>query len=965
MFKNLFKPKWQHTKPEVRLEAVRQLSDESSDQAQILEQVAASDEVPAIRLAAARRMNNVDRVVRLLQSEKDSDTRIKIQGHLMSLLGPDSAPSAVMKQWLADLSSDAVLQLLERTKSQDLGERMLAAIRDEQTLAVLAVQLPLAALRKAAAQRVDAPQLLEEILKGSRSKDKNVYRIVREKLDAIQVAQQAGADLDRAISELCSALEAHSRTTQDPYYAAKFEHLQKRWLPLAEQASADQRARYLAGVTACRAIMEDVAAEALAETTRLEQEASQAQHNDALAGELCNTLETALTGATAQPEAASHKVLAELLSINRKRWSDEFSEAQPSARLKKRFQEVCVRAENLAGALQSLNTQETAIRDAATALLERTEDHIHTLLEQKKQLDKAMQGLRWPTGLALPEVLQLQQRAAAHFDVVRDRLLMQEQQQQDALEKEITKLVKEIEKGNLKAAQQHLRDCNRRVRELPIKKAQALQHKVRELTARVNELRDWQGFATLPKKEALCEQMEALAGVEMDPQALAGRIKRLQDEWRTLGGGDGEQGQALWERFSKAADFAYEPCREYFEKLAAVRQVNLEARQLLCQQLDDYLHKTDWAVIDWRAAHEIFELAKEQWRTYSPVERKAGKDVQDRFNGLLQEMEQRFHAEFEKNTQARRALIGQAESLLHAENLQDAIEKAKHLQQEWKQIGMVGPRQDGKLWKQFRAACDGLFARRDQAREDAQAQRDRSVSEAGAICAALESLANAADARKDAQETAQTREQTDALEAQFEALGPLPREQAGELRRRFQNALEAIRRGLARQQQQGRRDRFSSLWVLAAWLDEQEGRRLTDAEFSVPSTLPEPGALPDMDALPNGAVNLAQQRLKALQQGDLQAIEPVLVKNAETLRQLCLRLELGAGLETPSEDRAYRMQFQINQFNKGERAPATHQEADEQLERLQLEWLAVGPVAVADRERYLRRFQDGLSQAYR
>ena len=71
---------------------------------------------------------------------------------------------------------------------------------------------------------------------------------------------------------------------------------------------------------------------------------------------------------------------------------------------------------------------------------------------------------------------------------------------------------------------------------------------------RLADLRDWQGFATVPKRQSLCESMEALAAAECtDAPARAEAVKALQEEWKALGRSDSPVEQRLWRRFRKAA----------------------------------------------------------------------------------------------------------------------------------------------------------------------------------------------------------------------------------------------------------------------------------------------------------------------------------------------------------------------------------------------------------------------------
>ena len=92
------------------------------------------------------------------------------------------------------------------------------------------------------------------------------------------------------------------------------------------------------------------------------------------------------------------------------------------------------------------------------------------------------------------------------------------------------------------------------------------------LDKKLEELKDWKSFSVAPKRVELMEEMESLVGATIEPVALADRIKSLQEEWRTLSKGAGENVEADWQRFQEAAQKAYQPCREYFEAQGLARQ---------------------------------------------------------------------------------------------------------------------------------------------------------------------------------------------------------------------------------------------------------------------------------------------------------------------------------------------------------------------------------------------------------
>ena len=106
-----------------------------------------------------------------------------------------------------------------------------------------------------------------------------------------------------------------------------------------------------------------------------------------------------------------------------------------------------------------------------------------------------------------------------------------------------------------------------------------LASQVQQLDLKLNELKEWKDYAVAPKRAELIEEMTALIGASYRPQALADRIKQLQEDWKTISKGIISDSAADWQRFQQASAAAYQPCREYFEAQAKQRQANLEKRK--------------------------------------------------------------------------------------------------------------------------------------------------------------------------------------------------------------------------------------------------------------------------------------------------------------------------------------------------------------------------------------------------
>src|SRR6202023_3189917 len=135
-----------------------------------------------------------------------------------------------------------------------------------------------------------------------------------------------------------------------------------------------------------------------------------------------------------------------------------------------------------------------------------------------------------------------------------------------------------------------------------------------------HELKEWKDYAVAPKRAELIEEMEALVGSEEAPKALADRIKRLQDEWKTISKGIVSDSEADWQRFHQASQAAYQPCREYFEAQARLRQENVEKRKAVLERLIAFEATQIGDNPDWRLIASVLTDAPKEWRRYFPVD---------------------------------------------------------------------------------------------------------------------------------------------------------------------------------------------------------------------------------------------------------------------------------------------------------------------------------------------------------
>ncbi|MCM1110065.1 MAG: DUF349 domain-containing protein [Clostridium sp.] len=223
-------------------------------------------------------------------------------------------------------------------------------------------------------------------------------------------------------------------------------------------------------------------------------------------------------------------------------------------------------------------------------------------------------------------------------------------------------------------------------------------------------------------KTELCEQAEALDFSNLKSfqqwDEMTRTVIGLQEKWRTLGFASRKVNNQLFSRFREACDRFFAAKSEFYRETKEEFARNLALKTELCEQAEALSDSTDWR----KTTDRILELQK-RWREIGSVGRRHSDAIWKRFQKACDH----FFDEKKKNTndtrhaeqanlKAKRDLIEQLRAL-DADALevtdQEVLAKVREAQAAWKEIGHVPFRDKEKVYDQFRAAVDALYARYD------------------------------------------------------------------------------------------------------------------------------------------------------------------------------------------------------------------------------------------------------------
>lgn len=924
LFSKLFKPKWQNPKVDIRLQAINELNSSSAEDQAILREIVKNDEDTQVKTAALKKVNDINLLTDITKQHANTELSGFANERLIELI--------VKSNKVEDLEDFQRGLVARYSNDSELAMQAINLIEDTTTLKELATTHTISRYRQAAASRISDESILQEVAKTIKNKDKTVYRLIKERLESAQRATQKAQAESQRFEELTQALESLSKGEYAANFTSKYTHIKNQWKQAEGSPNPEQTQRFSAAENICQSTIEAHKAEEQARVRAQEERLEHQKQQSEAVQQLTDTIQQLQQQA---PSATDLPNLDALLKTQYIRWQEATKQTSADKALTKAYKTAESKLNALQKSLQTLQQTQASID---TLIAEASTDS-HKV---QKEASTLLKQISWPSDFPEPQTVQTLRQHLSLADANEKELQQQRKQHIKSISQQLKACEQELDNGNIKLADQALRQAQKMLKPLKGRDLDNLHKQTKSLLARVQELRDWSVFAATPKKLELCEQMEALTEFDGDVEVKARKIKNLQEQWREISKSDPSNAHELWDRFKKAADVAYQPCREHFQKLSDSRHKNLDARRNVCEQLTTYLNSIEWSEsTNYKAIQTILSTAKQEWAGYAPVNRNDNKPVQEQFNNILKQFEQRLNDCFKKNVVAKQDIIAQAEALATSDDARDAASQAKALQRSWKTIGFIPYKEDQRLWKQFRSACDQIFERLNQLiQEEKQSSKQREAN-ALEICEKIEALANTAQSEGDESEPLkQARELTEA----FYAVEDLPRDTQQTLRKRIDRAQQSLKLAIAKHKTAKKNQRWISLRDKAAICCQLESLifngKFDQEQFeALSSSWETPRELPDVQLS-----KLEGRFQKACDAFKAESSTPLIMDTSETLearRMLCIRGEILAGLPSPDADRDKRMAYQVNRLTQGIGQQA-NTDTISQLQELELSWATLG-----------------------
>lgn len=502
---------------------------------------------------------------------------------------------------------------------------------DVQAVARLVIAGTSTKVRQSAAHAIDDPDVLRQLIRDVRGgNDKNVYKALTSKRDALLETARQLEQLRAEIDAAAEAIERHSQGAYNATFSAALEQFESRWQTVAAQADPKLQASVQQWIDRSREIIAAhlhqvaaqasralAAANAAAEAQHLHQQRVQAIA--ATAAEQDQAREAAMRTQAEQQQAelqASQQTVRQIGEwIRKARAALSDGSTSRAATMRQAIEEKLAGApplpDTLASQLQLLDQQLAELKDwksfsvtpKRAELIEEMQLLIGVALDPPVLADR-IKSIRdeWRTlskgaGEAVDADLQRFEDAAqkayqpcnAYFAA---QALVREEnmRRRDALLSRLTA----FEAGHdwqqpdwrtlintLRETKQQWYDCSP-VDRLASKPQQA---RFEAITAGLQGRLDAEYARNLEQKKSLIERAQALLAGD-DSRKAIDAIKELQQQWRTVGPVPRDADQRLWGEFRQHCDAVFQKRQQVADAHTAELESNKAQALTLCEQLE-------------------------------------------------------------------------------------------------------------------------------------------------------------------------------------------------------------------------------------------------------------------------------------------------------------------------------------------------------------------------------------------
>lgn len=305
------------------------------------------------------------------------------------------------------------------------------------------------------------------------------------------------------------------------------------------------------------------------------------------------------------------------------------------------------------------------------------------------------------------------------------------------------------------------------------------------------ELKDHDFHRNYQLKIEIIEKLKGLIELK-NIKELETQLKGIQNDWEDVGPVPNEKWEEIKDAYWTEVRSSYDRINRFYDDRRTQQQDNLKKKADLLNEANEITSTIESleSVKDWDAKTSAILEVQKKWKAVGFGPKKENEEIWKKFRASCDEF---FDAKkvffgkvnevFDGVAKQKQVLIDKAEKLKTSTNWKETANQIIQLQKEWKKLGHAGRKNEQKLWKAFRGACDAFFnARNAHFSEQDKAYEDNLTAKQD-LLKEIEGTKLPAD-KKEALATLKD------LSAKFNAIGRVPMKSKDATFKAFKTAMD-------------------------------------------------------------------------------------------------------------------------------------------------------------------------------
>lgn len=314
----------------------------------------------------------------------------------------------------------------------------------------------------------------------------------------------------------------------------------------------------------------------------------------------------------------------------------------------------------------------------------------------------------------------------------------------------------------------------------------------KEARAAMVEARNKEMAENLAKKNAILEQMEAIASDADGIGQQYNQFQELQKQFKEIGAVDPQEVNVLWKKFNQIGEQFYDALKINKELRDYDFKKNQEKKEALCEEAEKLSTAGDIL-----SAFRRLQEMHEEWKGLGPVAPSVREEIWARFKAASTVINKRHQDHFEAlkaaeiaNEEGKTALCEKLEAIQTAtistvKEWEEQTQVVLNIQEEWRKLGFASKKVNTALFERFRNICDSFFQTKAEFFKAIKEEQSENLAKKTALCEKAEALKDSTDWRS-------TTDLLVKLQQEWKEIGPVNRKNSNAIWERFRAACDAF-----------------------------------------------------------------------------------------------------------------------------------------------------------------------------